>query len=601
MSDEQNPILKYRSYTSKNILIAFSSTSDAVSTKIDYTLGSVGTVFNGSGCGKPAVVVVNEFVDHTFTILNHENVYTFNSYLDNSTTSMTGSITLTDAVGGYFQNFLRENVAKKLGIAETHIIFALKTVFIGTTHDEQQLIINVKPLIFHMFNLVHSFNDTSAHNLYSLEYLADYNTYGLLPNYSKMFQTTVIHKDSNVSNDIPVVSGSSLIQKRKQMESHRNNRIKNDKTMVNLKDVMDGLEASIKAWKFAPKSQLQTWLSTIRSDYVNKIQPYDQKKSGGVLPIDYNIHLDSVYDDYIIDNRNLSFEQPEESQTASGIKSFQVKPGKMLTRTINNIMKLSSKVGDDASSDISKSYKFNMSCVKTCDDKYTFDIHISRYIVPKNTLDVDTGPGKNESYLQPLEFTYQQSAKDREILSLSTSMFSDTSLSVLEQKNESNENRVVLGNREQTTVERNPNTGFFNTSYSGVRGMADPKNYGLENPHGPVSVDNLIKTNLTQTSKLYITTIGNPNLLSDIFRNPIKVVSEDDDKPYFYKFPEYYPMYAKLNLFLKPSSTVGLKELKDIPQQYYYNGYYHLGKIITTISGDLFTQNLELYRTDDHT
>jgi len=600
----QNPLLQYKSYTTKNILVAFTTTSDAVNTKIDYTLGETGTQFNGTGCDKPAIVVVNEFVDYKFSIVNHQNEFSFHSFFDRSTSSMTGSLTITDSVGGYFQNFMRDQVAIKLGIAQSHVVFALKTWFIGTTKTDEQLILSTKPLIFHMINLTHSFNDTGSQNFYSLMYVADYNTFGLLPNFSRMFQMTVTHKDSGQHAETPIVSQSTdLIAKRKQLESYRSKRITNDKTMMNIRDVMEGFEAGLKNMKFAPKSQLQSWMGNIRSDYVNKIEPYDQKKSGGELPIEYNIHLDSIYDNYVIDNRNLTYEQPEQSQVAAGIKSFQVKPGKSLTATVNNLMKLSSQVGEDArvGLDMQKSYKCNMSTIKTCDDKYQFDVHIAHYIVPKNTQTVDTGPGNDESFLNPLIFTYQESAKDRDIINISTSMFSDSDLSILEQPNTSNDNRVVVGNREQITVERSSSAGFFNTSFSGVRGMADPKNYSLERPNGPVSIDNLVKTNLSQTSRLYITIVGNPNLLSDLFRNPQKVVDEDEDSPFYYKYPEYYPMYAKLNLYLKPSSSIGIENAKDIPNQYYYTGYYHLGKVTTNITGNLFTQVLELYRTDDQT
>lgn len=603
-SDVQNPMMQFRSYTSKSILVAFTTTSDAINTKIDYTLGSTGTQFNGTGCGKPAVVVVNEFIDYRFSIVSHENEFSFHSFFDRSTSSMTGSLTITDSVGGYFQNFLREQVAIKLGVAQSHIVFALKTWFLGTTKDDKALIIPTKPLIFHMYNLSHSFNDTAAQNFYSLMYVADYNTFGLLPNYSKMFQMTVTHKDSGQYAETPIVSqDTDILSKRKQFNTNRNKRIQNDKTMTTIRDVMEGFESSLKNLKYAPKSQLQNWMSTIRNDYVNKIEPYDQKKSGGVLPIEYNIHLDPIYYDYVIDNRNLTYEQPEQSQVASGIKSYQIKPGKSLTATVNNLMKLSNQVGADAnvSLNVQKSYKCNMSAIKTCDDKYQFDIHIAHYIVPKNTQTFDTGPGNDESFLNPLQFTYQESAKDRDVINITTSMFSDSDLSILEQPNNSTDNRVVVGNREQITVERSSDAGFFNTSFSGVRGMADPKNYGLERPNGPISINNLVKTNLTQTSRLYITIIGNPNLLSDLFRNPQKVVDEDEDSPFYYKFPEYYPMYAKLNLYLKPSSSVGLEDAKDVPNKYYYTGYYHLGKVTTTITGNLFTQVLELYRTDDQT
>ena len=45
----QNPLLSLRKYSVKHILVGFSTTSDAVNTKIDYTIGKSGTVITGTG------------------------------------------------------------------------------------------------------------------------------------------------------------------------------------------------------------------------------------------------------------------------------------------------------------------------------------------------------------------------------------------------------------------------------------------------------------------------------------------------------------------------------------------------------------------------
>ncbi len=785
--------------------MAYTTTSDAVNTKIDYTVGKPGSIVKGAGCGKDGVVVVNEFVDYQFIIHSHDNEFTFHSYFDHSTSSMTGSITIVDKVAGLFQDFLRTEVAKKLNVSQTHIIFALKTYIIGTKKDHSEQIIPIKPLIFHMYNLTQSFNKEYPLNYYTLMYVADYNTFALLPNYSNTFQMTITHKNSSspsdfsasnlnippstpnivptntprltptvtITNTVPIsptptITGGTnpctltisengrsiiknfeglsltayfdvnawaigyghrrgvnegdiidnsqaeqfltedlqwvnayvcnnvkvplnqnqydalcsltynvgsyptllsnlnagdynqakndfalycnsggkvnqaLVNRRAQeaalfdgqplptgnqplplqpsaglattrtintdaryrgLTSNRNTRISNNKTMLTLKDIMEGFESALKDTTTPPEPRLSSWMASINQNYVNPLIPDDQKKSKGVLPIDYYIRLDDVYNDYVIDNRNIPFEQNDQSQLIGGIKSFQVKPGKMITKTINNLMKLSNQVGEDARDDIDnqKSYKCNISTIKTCDEKYQFDIHITRYVVPKNNGTIDTGPGIGEGAYKPLEFSYQETSKTRDILDVGMSLFSNNSLGILSQPNNSQDNRALYGNREQIMLERNPEQEFFKTSYSGVRGMANPKNYGLERPNGPVYIDNLIKTNLAQTTKLMITIMGNPYLLSDLFRNPIKVMSEDDDNPYYYKYPEYYPMYAKLNIFIKPSTTIGEKLDKNTPKKYYYSGYYHLGKVKTSITSSFFNQILELYRTDDVT
>lgn len=592
----QNPLLDLRKYQVRYILVAFSTTSDAVNTKVDYTVGNTGTVLTGTQSGQKAVVVVNEFTDSRFMIYNHTNEFNFHSFFDRSTTSMTGSITISDMIGSYFSDFMKNIVAKTLDLSQTHIIFSLRTFITGTNSKQKEVIIPVNPLIFHMINLSNGFNDTDKANFYTLSYLSDYNTYGLLPNYSKMFQMTITHKNSQ-----SVIQKVSSSASRKDLDTARQTKNNNDVTMKTLKDVFEGFEKALKNKSNIPQTKLNTWMGLINKSYPQYYGAPQQKSNKGTLPIDYNIILDEYYNDYEIDNRNMAFEQPEQSQLLTGIKSYQVKPAKFITKVVNNLMKLSTKVGIDASTkvDRQRSYKSNISTIKTNDNKYQFDMIIKSYVVPNNSETVDTGPG--ESGKNPLTFTYMLNNKTADILGVHMSMNSDSYLEPNQDIPNNTDNKVVLGNREPLLNERTPSTDFFKTAFSGNRAMANNKNYSLENPVATTAIDNIVKTNLTQTSTIFIDIIGNPYLLSDIFRDPTKVASGDDDNPYYYKFPEYYPMYAYLDIYIKPSSFFGDATLKNLPLQYYYKGYYHLGKITTEINGSQFRHRLELYRTDDTT
>lgn len=599
----RNPLLSLRTYTIKNILVAFTTTEDALNTPIDIQGGKCGDSVKGNSCGKNGIVVINEFYDDKFYILNHTNEFSFELNNDFNTSVTTGTLSIVDRVSGYFQDFLKNDVADKLGVAETHLIFSLRTYITGTTYDDKREHILIKPLIFHALNLSHGFSDSSAQNMYILTYAADYNAYGILPNYTNSYQMTVTHKDngkslsgvssSKINSKIDSTLGLSSKTSKDKLREEKNNK---EHVMYNLGDVMAGLEYELKNQKFAPKSKLQDFLSNIRDDYIHRIEPYKQKKDNGVLPIEYNIKLDDKYKNYVVDNRNLYFEQTDESQTSGGIKYYSIKPGKHIIKTITNLMKLSSQVGKEANETPSKFFKPNISTIKTCDDNYQFNVGIKKYTVPRNDGVVETGP--TEYSVKPLTFDYQKSAQDRDILSLHASLNSDTGLSILEVVNNNDNSRIVLGNREQITNERNANVNFFKTSYSGIRTMTSKYNYFLEKPEASANIENIAKTNLIQTSKLELIIVGNPNLLSDLFRNPLSVANENDDSPYYYKFPEFHPMYVRLNIYLKPSDTLGIKLNKDVPSKYYYNGYYHLGKVVSEIEGSLFRQKLVLYRTD---
>jgi hypothetical protein len=372
--------------------------------------------------------------------------------------------------------------------------------------------------------------------------------------------------------------------------------------MVNLADLMGGFELELKNQVTPKKSRVENFYSIVRPSYVKNLLPTKQEKNNGALPLDYNIHLDKAYNNYVIDNRNLAFEQPEQSQDQNGIKHFAIKPGKPIDGAIRNMFKMSSKVGDDAiSPDGPKAMMTNLSTIKTCDDKYQIDVHIKQYVIPYNSINKDTGPG--ESFVSPLIFNYNKyndaSDTSRDIIKISTSLFSDTALNVMEQTNKSQENRSVIGGREQITYERNASSDFFHTSYSGVRVMTDQRNYQLENPQSVAGIDAVNRINLIQNTELTMEIIGNPDFMSDLFRDPIKVATEDPDSPNFYKFPEYYPMYAKVKIYLKPVNSTGLAIDQSGDPEFYYSGYYHIGHVTTTLYGGELRQILKLYRTDD--
>ncbi len=594
----QNKLLKYKSFTIKHILVAFSNTLDATNTEIDDKIGQTGTVLTGSGCGEKAVVVLNEFTDKKFVIMSHKNIFTFNSPFDPFTTTFSGEITFTDSVGGYFQDFLRYKVADYLNLSETHVIFNLKTYILGVTSDGATDLIRIKPLFFHIYSFDNSFASSADQNLYSFSYLADYNTFGLLPNYQKTYQMTASHVEGTNNN---IINNTNVDIQALTTQIENNNNIKYQnmrasicKPMKYLPDLFAGLEHELQTQVTPNDANLQTFLSQVNNNFSPKILKPIQVKDGGELPLIYNIELDEKYKNYSVDNRNLPFEQTEQSQNSLGISSYPIAPGSCITAEIKNLMKMSGEVGKDATRNPSETFKINCSCVKTCDKKYQFDYKIMKYTVPENIPEgIDTGPG--ESAVDPLKFVFQDGKNNRDIIHIYSNLMSDFELDTMEKIPNNPDSKVIIGNREQITVERTPSMSFFKSGYSGVRTMTDPKIYGLERPDLNSGVDNLLIANLTQTSTLELTIIGNPDFLSDIYRSPLKVQQNDPDSPVHYQFIENYPMYANLTIFLHNiSESINLKG----PQKLFYNGYYHIGAVRTSMESNMFIQVLELYRTD---
>jgi hypothetical protein len=595
----QNRLLKYNSMSFKHILVAFSNTLDATNTEIDNKIGKTGTTLTGSACGGKAVVVLNEFTDNRFVVLSHKNVFTFNSPFDPFTTSFCGDLTITDSVGGYFQDFLRYKVADYLSLSETHVIFNLKTYILGVKADGTVDTIRIKPLFFHIFSFVNSFASTADQNLYTLSYVADYNTFGLLPNYQKLYQMTVTNAggvNKNVSPSTSNIDYSNLTTATENAANAVNEQTRKEAAvpMKHLGDLFKGLEHELKTQITPNNANLQSFLSQINNDYSPKILKPVQIKDGGTLPLDYSISLDEKYNDYAVDNRSLPFEQTEQSQAALGISSYTIPPGSYITKEIKNLMKMSGDVGKDAAESPSKTFKINCSCVKACDDKYHFNYKIMKYVVPENSPEgVNTGPG--EAVIENLKYSFQDGEAAQDILQVHSDLISDFDLGTMEKIPNNANSKVVIGNREQITVERTPSMNFFKSGYSGLRTMTDPKLYGLERPDLNANIDNLLIANLSQTSTVTLTIIGNPDLLSDLYRNPQKVQENDADSPTYYAYVESFPMYADLTIFLH---NIGEGIALKGPQKLFYNGYYHIGSVESVMYSNTFTQQLELFRTD---
>jgi hypothetical protein len=383
--------------------------------------------------------------------------------------------------------------------------------------------------------------------------------------------------------------------------------------MKNLKDAFDALEFELNQQKETHKRQVQEWLSRIRNlGYIKKIDPPNQKR-GGELPIEYHITLDSVYNGYEIDNRNLPFEQTEEDVTSPGVIAIPFRAGASIIEMVETIMKYSRRVGQDiegAPTD-AKSFKTNLSYMLKNDNRIHIFIKIKQITTPFNSHEHgDTGPGIGEGAIiltplgatTPLEFTFKSGKlEDYDIFFLRTSIASDTGIIPLE----SGERSVVFGNREPVTGERIPpttdNGEYFKSEYSGLRFPIMPHlNSGLEDAHSAANVDiSYLDTN-EQSSDHEIEIRGNPNLMFDIQRFPSQAATLDNaGGAKYYKMPESFPMYLKITIYLKKDAVIGLERVNYLPDRFYYNNNYEIVRIINDITNGNFIQNIGLKKTDE--
>lgn len=605
MTDTQNILDKFENFNVKYILLGFANTQDACSTNKGPTVGEPGTMITGDSCGKPGVVILNEFADFSYVIEGFQSEFNYYSNLQPTSTEMTGEIIISDRLGAQFPTFLRD-CAKKLGVSETHIAFQLKIYFVGMPKNSATTETFVtKPFIFNMGVMSQS-HSTEFPHLYYMNFLATYNTFGLITGFSKMYQTTITSADGNPSKEIPKPDApmATIIPRGAEdglKTDLRKQRIDKSKPMETLDDIFKGLAEDLQQQKYEHKRQLQEWLSFVRDDHTKKIDQPKQKKSPGYLPLEYKIILDNEYKSYKVDNRNIPFEQPEQSQEKYGVRSIPVPEGEHVLSTIKRLMKYSRRTGKDGDSKPKKTYKLVNTVIKTCEDKYEVNLRIKKVILPSNDPSGDdTGPG---DAVEPIEMEFQKTGtKDIDILSINGKTVSKIDLTMMEKQVEERDAEVVFGNREQATAERTSQVDFFNSMFSGVRTNINNHNNGLESAEDAGKADILAFPNIAaQNNKFEVRIRGNPELLSDLFRNPMSVKNADPDSPRFYPTPEFSPMYAKIKVYLDPiAASLGVKK-DNSDNIYYYVKYHHMYKIRTVITGNNFIQYLNLLRSDDAT
>ena len=106
-------------------MAAFKDTESAEKAKLNHQSGKVGEPIDNG------IIVVNDFVDGTFTVKSIVWNWSRFAEFGASSSSMMGSIELHDATGGSFANWFKKNVTDVLNCSGKNLTFALKTYFVG--------------------------------------------------------------------------------------------------------------------------------------------------------------------------------------------------------------------------------------------------------------------------------------------------------------------------------------------------------------------------------------------------------------------------------------------------------------------------------------
>lgn len=618
--EEQNPLTKYQSYDIKHVIVGFRYSEDACTFNITGDLGVSGTLLGATSgdrrmentkCKGPAIVILNEIQDPTFVLHQAQTNWKFFSQGNPTTGSYVGWMQIHDRIGMLFHQRLR-TYCKTLGMALGHITFSWKTFFTGNLPNGERETITTNPMIFHVTDFAQSLS-SDVGRAYQMSFVSSYNTFGQLPQFSKMFQTSLTHADGNLHKEIPSsdTNGGGLLSRRQEdalKTAARKNRLDKSKPMKTLQDVFNSLQTEMTEGGYPNKIQIQEWQASVRQDYTKKLIP--PKQYLPELPIKYSIKLEDKFSSYKIDNRNLPFEQPEQDQRLEGIRVIPFHMGTDFSEAIDTIMLMSKSVGKDYNAVTPTGYRSTTTVLRTCNGQYNIHTNINSYKIPINKDTFDTGPG--DGVIDgPLEYVYQDSErKGRDIISINYRSSVTPIQKPMEQSVEDADDiGVVYGNREPISTQRMPQTGddFFTSGYAGNRGFL-----GAFQINGLESADtaSIIKSNLTpslvkQSTSYGIKITGNPYLMNDINRNPIDVKEGKGNRDgakwsyTLYDKVEYVPMYMKLTVYMRPEAALAGSGSADVDQTYYYSGYLHITSITTSFINSAFTQTVEGVRTED--
>lgn len=598
MTKDLNPLSELPSYSVYHIIVAFEYSEDAYRFNYNQDFGPNGYEFK-AGCGK-AIIVLNEFKSSDITLKSATTTWNFYSPIDHRTTSYDGCIEVADRSGFMLTQALNK-VTRDLSTSLTHLTFAWIPVFVGKkVNSSDTKIIRPNPMFFHIYNYTQSLTAIEG-RLYCFDIVSAYNTHGLSPQFSQLNQITINNKEANTYNTIltptaPTSGLKSTMEEDSIKLRARQNRLSKLKYMKTIDDVCNSFELGLNAQTTDHKLQLQKYFSIIRNDYVEKIKQVREYKQ---LPIDYSITVSDYYKNKKIDNINMPFEQTRIDQNDYGISSLTFPNNFSIHTALASIMRMSKDVGKDHLSLPTRTFKFTTATKRKCDDRYLIHTNVNDFISPYNgesPSSPNTGPG-NGVVSNVIEYTYQDMrgvlSEDNTVNGVTYSVAPTFSLKPIESLSEDPDTQAVYGDRESVSLRRESDyVGFFRNAFSGnkvVRGLTG--NNGLRSAEAAAAI---MAFNPAQQTLYTLDVVGNPNLLSDINRNPQSVIDNDPANALIYKNIEYEPMYLKLKVYI-------IGDKKNNPSKpFYYDGMLHIYKIQNNFNPGYFSQRIYCARTSEN-
>jgi hypothetical protein len=594
MALTENPLHKFNSYSYHHILIACDSTETAaavsnlnasennntgtfftdVYSKRGASVGNVEALDSSNG-GK-YVVVINGAKDAEFVIDNAKWQTLITPYIPSidpntiqaTSIALEGSFDVIEPRGVQFLNVIND-VGVILDTGPTGITWLLKTVFIGQIAGptpKVQYITNINPLMFFMINIAGNFNESGSE--YLVTFVGQSNGVSKMSQYSKLSLGNTSFASDN--RTLPEVLGA----------------IVGDNTAF----AGGGLVSKIQA---------------TYNEYVTKTE-----QAGTGREIKYEIRLDSKYENYVVDQLQLS-----QSGRGSGGGGINFGTIETIEQAISKVMLMSDQVKADAKASPKSIFKV-YSSLRTTNTEAIVTYFVKSYKIPESGK---LGGEPNTGINNILEYDYIFTGKNIDILKFdirmemglaffklleSSTTLTSNQVEQTEQEKDRKKNEQTKPDGTQTETDVGVNTGaekqteHRNKSKRIIFPGQEFEKKFQRNHKDTLNNMNfqaaLSKHAALENLEANITIHGNPNILNDVNIAPFQIT--DGQIQGNELFPDFLvkPVLCKVNVMMPANNSLTGASPSKFSQSFWYKGYYSIIFIEHEFKRGVFTQTFDM-------
>jgi len=574
MSNPENILAKYRTYSYHHVLIACGNTQ--VVEELSESLNMYDYLYDTGEAKRSKkslvsgdyVVIANGLSDSDFIVddvswvsviapqpSSDSNFEQFASY------AVEGTMVVTEPRGVDFLNVL-SGACDTLETDPTGLVFLLKTFFVGDTDSRSvDYVTSVKPLAFIMTDIASTFDVTGS--IYSIEFVSVTNGAAKLPQF--------VTGADRVSLKLESTIGGSLKKLQTEIKRH--------------------YDAHFTKMETIAKESNQT-LSGQKVEYIIDID----EKSG--------------YAAYKVD-QPPAFLKDNGIEGEGSTMGFGQHPS--IESAILDILKTSKQFGDDATgkNDDKKKYipkiQSTIESGTTGEGSYYRVIYkVGRSEVPVSTL--DKIHDEDQDFIKQgnaMVFDYFFAGKNTDILEFNIQMqmglmfFQTVSTAECMLKSQGEKDLTNKSQGVGATTARSTDTkkGARNNTpilFSTI--VKKPKQKNTAYPLASTDFQSLLARHAAiEMLDAKIKIMGNPLLLNSMIQLPSNVINGPNPTPRTGIEEDVFndwtttPSLVKVNIFMPSTDEKG-----DFAKQFWYDGWYYVTGIEHTFSGGQFTQSIEM-------